>query len=792
MAKKDDKHDGGFSFDRDPGSLQESGELDFTFSDVPVLGQDAKLKEKFSFDHKPESPRAAQDAQDAALASFEQMLRESPPTNSGEESGPPSDVSHGIDEGFLLEQRERWQRKVQQAFRQRSLAITTKLAYVLGPLLVLAGLIYLATSLWFRYQAEEDAKRNYVSPPKRPLMDRRETDEARKLKEAMERALAEADEAVTKGEPGRAVAIYRDLAPRGFFKAGFLQPRLGRALARLGETDAALAAYREAIAAGPMEAGVFAEAASLLNKAGQYAESTEALKTGLAAFPEDASLHAMLAETSYAQGDAATALASFKNLKRGDMSEHQLDIYGRLLVAGGQRDEARKVFFFSAKRFNSFPAYLAATEMADRPQDRIEVMAHASGALADARERNTALTVLAKHLHEAGKTEEAKKQLAMVNPAQMLAAHVPGFLETCFQVGMTEEQVSEVMGRIHQGFPDSLAVHMAIQDVLVEVRQPSLMLRLYGEWWATSPGSASANYLYGRALKTGPDALERFAKATQLDADMVEAWQALADLHFMAKRWAQAEQAYAAWVRLRPDDGEARYRLALVNLYAGHGAESIEDYARYLQTTTMPERGQVLRLLDLAQRLPTPDLAERYLARLRAMPGTAEEARVQELRTKLFFGRLTDQDFADVVPRRAREIQQLHLLARGKLREVLMMPTPPEEFPEFWKVFLCRLSDIEWQDNAERLIDRHRGSADPTVTILGNLWLGRIPLDEARAMNDRIPPDQEPLFYFILAEEYRRQNNAVGAKICYTRALAGRPNPLTRVIEHFNRPRRGF
>ncbi len=793
MAKKDDKPGGGFSFDRDPGSLQESGDLDFTFSDVPVLGQDAKMKEKFSFDHKPESPRAAQDAQDAALASFEQMLRESPPTEpGGGNADPVTDVSHGIDEEFLTEQRERWQRKVQRAFRQRSLAVTTKLAYVLVPLLVLAGLIYLATSLWFRYQAEEDAKRNYVSPPKRPLMDRRESEEARKLKEAMEQSLAKGDAAAAAGEHAQAVAIYRDLVPRGFFKAGFLQPRLGRSLAQLGETDAALAAYREAITAGPMEAGVFSEAAALFNKAGLYAESAETLKAGLKAFPEDASLHAMLAETSYAQGDTATALASFKSLKRGDMSERQLEIYGRLLVAGGQRDEGRKVFFFAAKRFNSFAAYLAATEVADRPQDRIEIMAHASGALADAREKNAALAVLARHLHEAGKTEEAKKQLGMVNPAQLLAAHVPGFLETCFLVGMTEEQVGEVMGQVRKGFPDDLAVHVAMQDVLVEVRQPSLMLRLYGEWWANSPGSASANYLYGRALKTGPDALERFAKATQLDADMVEAWQALADLHFMAKRWTQAEQAYAAWVRLRPDDGEARYRLALVHLYAGHGAESIEDYARYLQTTAMPEQDQVLRLLDLAQRLPTPELAERYLARLRALPGAAEEARVQELRTKLFFGQLTDQDFEDVVPRRAREIQQLHLLARGKLREVLMMPTPPEDFPEFWKVFLCRLSNIEWQDNAERLIDRHRGSTDPTVTILGNLWLGRIPLDEARAMNDRIPPDQEPLFYFILAEEYRRQNNAVGAKICYTRALAGRPNPLTKVIEHFNRPRRGF
>jgi len=792
MAKKDDKQGGAFSFDRDPGKLQESGELDFTFSDIPVLGQDAKLKEKFSFDHKGEGGRAGQDAQDAALATFEQMLREAPPPGEGEEAAGRSDISHGIDEEFLTEQRWRWQRKVRQAFRQRSLAVSVKLAYVVAPLVVLAGVVYLATSLWFRHQAEEEAKRTYVATPKRPLIDRREAEEARRLKEEMEAALAQADAAVAAGEHAQAIGLYRELATRGFFKPAFLQPRLARALAGQGEREAALAAYREAVAAGPMEAGVFAEAAAEFNTAGLFAESAEALKAGIKAFPEDASLHGMLAETSYARGDAATALASFKSLKRGDMSERQLDIYGHLLVASGQRDEGRKVFFYSAKRFNSFAAYMAAAEVADRPQDRIEIMAHASGALADAREKNVALGVLAGHLHAAGKTEEAKGQLAMADPSRLLAAHVPGFLATCFRVGMDEAQVAGVMAGIRKGFPESLPVHMAVQDVLVEHRQPSLMLRLYGEWWANSPGSAAANYLYGRALKSGPEALERYAKAVQLDADMVEAWQALADLHYMAKRWPQAEQAYEAWVRLQPENGEARHRLALVHLYAGHGEEAIEDYARYLQATAMPERERVLRLLDLAQRLPRPSLAERYLGQLGALPGTAEEARVQELRTKLFFGQLTDRDFDDVVPRRAREVQQLHLLSRGKLREVLMMPTPPEEFPEFWKVFLCRLSDIEWQDNAERLIDRHRGSADPTIGILGNLWLGRIPLEDARAMSDRVPPDQEPLFYFILAEEYRRLGNAVGAKICYTRALAGRPNPLAKVIEHFNRPRRGF
>lgn len=794
MARKDDDHAGagGFSFDRDPGALQESGEMNFTFSDIPVLGQDAKLKEKFSLDPRPETG-AARAAEDAALASFEQMLREQPRVSEGEDGEGQTDVSHGINQGFLAEQRHRWQNKVRQAARQRGLAISAKLAYVLIPLIVLAGLIYLATSLWFQYQAEEEAKKNYVAKPKRPLLDRREAEEARKLKEAMELDLARADQAAADGNHAEAVAIYQDLATRQFFKPGFLQPRLGRCLAQLGEAEAAMTAYREALAATPTEAAVFVAAATLFNRQKLYTEAMATLKAGLGAFPDDMSLHAMLAETSFVQGDTTQALASFKALKRGDMTERQLDIYGRLLNATGQRGEARKVFFFSAKRYNGFAAYLAAAEVSDKPRERIEIMAHASGALVDAREVNSALALLAKYLLEDGKAEEAKKQLTLVNPALVGSGQILGLVETCLALQLPEDQFKGIVEKIiRQGFAEDVKIQVEVQDLLVRAKLESLMLSLYGEWWALSPGNAMANYFYGRALKTGPSAIERFAKAVELMPTLVEAWQDLAAAYYAAKKWQQAKETYVVCVRLRPNDPVNHHRLALVHLYGGQGATAIEEYAAYLRGTGTPEAEQIRLLLDLAMRLPTSDLAEKYLVRLRQLPGTDVECRTIELRIKLYFNRLTDADFADVVPKAARETHQLYLLGKGKIRDVLMMPTPPEEFPEFWKVFLCRLSNIEWQDNAERLVERHRNSLDPTIPILGNVWLGRIAPDEARAMNERIPPGQEPLFYFILAEEYRRLNNPVAAKICYTRALAGRPNPMTKVVEHFNRPRRGF
>jgi len=783
-----------YSFNRDPGSLDNKADHEFTFADIPVLGQEAKLKEQFSFEHQPDAA-AERNAREAALASFEQILREQPPVATEGEPPPETDVSHGLDQGFLAEQRQMWQAKVQRVRQERRRLITIKLAYVLVPIFLLAGAIYLAGSSWYKYQAEQDAKRNYVIPKRRQLLSSQQAEEARKYKEAMEAELAKADHFAAANDWEQALPLYQALAERNFFKPVFIKPLLGRCLAKLGRNEEALAAYREALAAGGAEPPVIAAAAELMLGMNLPDDAVAALQAGIQANPEQPLLLAMLAEASHRQGNPRQALETFQKLKRDDLNERQLDILGRLLIADGRREEARKVFFYSAKRYNLFSAYLAAAELAPKPADRIEIMANASGKLTDKREVNAALVMLARYLNEAGRKGDALSQLAQVDVAALQPKDIAALADLAVTLEAPLELFEKVALRLQESFANEAEPHMVFQDRLCQARREPQLLDWYGKWWAKRPNNAVVNFLYGRVLRSGSEAIARLRQATVIKPEFLLAWQALAEACYTGKQWRDAETAYAACCQLDPGQRDNRLRLALVQLYGNLAdpGQVVDDFASYLQEQQVAEPEPTRLLLDLAQRLPDPARADRYLERLRLLPGMATEYRAQRLRTDLIFGRLTDADFNDPVPRAAREIQQLYLLGKGRTKEVLMMPTPAEDFPEFWKVFLCRLGNLDWQDNAVRLLERYQGSPNSTVALLVSMWLGQRSATDVRALAHLIPPDQEALFYFILAEEFRRINNPVAAKVCYTSALnTCRPNLLAGVIAQFNRPRRNF
>ena len=73
MSKKNDS----FSFDNDPGKMADKEDADFTFADIPVLGNEKK-KEAFSLDQITDDSQG-----DPTIASFEALLSEQPKPEEG-------------------------------------------------------------------------------------------------------------------------------------------------------------------------------------------------------------------------------------------------------------------------------------------------------------------------------------------------------------------------------------------------------------------------------------------------------------------------------------------------------------------------------------------------------------------------------------------------------------------------------------------------------------------------------------------------------------------------------------
>ena len=144
--------------------------------------------------------------------------------------------------------------------------------------------------------------------------------------------------------------------------------------------------------------------------------------------------------------------------------------------------------------------------------------------------------------------------------------------------------------------------------------------------------------------------------------------------------------------------------------------------------------------------------------------------------------------FANAKSGELRQYSMLNKLAAGKEKEVLMMPTPKEEFPDFWKVFIARSRNFKnWEKNAKKLYEKNKTNPNPTIKIITDIWLNKIKLKDAETMLDRIPFEDEALFYMILAEEYLRLGKRLKANIKYRRAKTCGQNIYSGVIDYYSR-----
>jgi hypothetical protein len=115
------------------------------------------------------------------------------------------------------------------------------------------------------------------------------------------------------------------------------------------------------------------------------------------------------------------------------------------------------------------------------------------------------------------------------------------------------------------------------------------------------------------------------------------------------------------------------------------------------------------------------------------------------------------------------------------------MTVPPDEFPDFWKLFILWKNDKSgWKDGMDELIARNKSAKDATYKIIADVWNGKTSPDDARKLINKIHPDNEPLFFLMLAEKYKKDKNAIKAKLCY-KAASKSQNPLVCVIDYYSK-----
>ena len=212
--------------------------------------------------------------------------------------------------------------------------------------------------------------------------------------------------------------------------------------------------------------------------------------------------------------------------------------------------------------------------------------------------------------------------------------------------------------------------------------------------------------------------------------------------------------------------------LAVVDTRRGSGVEAVRSYSKFLDSINEKEINKLLELFDLSLLLPTPVLADKYLAAIRKLPGTQQISRVKNAEKKLIYGGASSSDFSGSKTGELRKYYIIYLLSHGKIRELLMLPTPRDVFPEFWKIYLMRRKNYtSWKQNAELFLRKKQWKADPAALIITQVWLESISLEDAEKKINTVPYESRGLLYALIAEEYARMKKFTKADIRFRKAL---------------------
>ncbi|HBC85911.1 MAG TPA: hypothetical protein DCZ94_03045 [Lentisphaeria bacterium] len=774
----DEKKDSGFSFENTPGKIGgESQGDEFNFSDIPVLGKPENEKEKkgiFSFDHKKAE-------QQQAGVQYDEMKEQPPPGQGQDELNP---------DMYRQEDQAKWDKiaiKKKFAFK---LNLSPKLLVIVAVAfcVVLAGGASAFFLLKSKAKGQATGTAGTQGGAKPGKKDPKAEEEARRQAE-LEKKLAAANAALKEAKYKEALKMFQ-LLETELWKEKELVILFGEAecYENLKQDDDALKGYTKCVDAGWKEnSQPYMRAAKILSKKEKSADAVKCLEKGRALFPTDSPLVIQLAQTYNALGQTDKSAAEFKKItNKSDFPLDVLKLYCSILLKRQEKESARELYIYGSKKFRDLDCFMSAAQLSDKPQDKIDIMNQALNNIEE-KKKSIAIMYLTELLMQNGKKDEAAKQLDKIQLGELRQESVVDFLKMLVVSGNLTKFKAEYKKAIGL-FPKDFPMHQAVYDSLVENGQDKLAFEIYSEWWSER-NETCGGYFYGKSLGAMPDeVIDIYTRLAKKDPDFFEVLYDLGYFYMLKRDWPNSEKNYAECVRLRPNDRSLQQLLAVARIRNGKGDEALDGYEKLLSGLNISEEEKASDLIDIACRLPSPARMEKYLGVLKGNPKYADEYKTQLMKFKLIYGKPDDSDFAEPYPKAARIYHEYYLLSKGRTNEVLLMTVPPDEFPDFWKIFILWRNDKPgWQEGMDALVAKNKAKKDAIYGIIASLWNGKLQPDDAKKHIEKIHPDNETLFYLMIAERYRKDKISIKGKVAYQRAVSDRLNPIAGVADYFSK-----
>jgi Tfp pilus assembly protein PilF len=757
MSKKN-KNDS-FSFDNDPGKLSEEDDADFTFTDIPVLGNDKK-KDLFSFDDLPNTEP------DPSLASFEALLAEQP-KGDGEET---EDVSAFDATASTMD--------VQRVMKSRGAKKKKKMMIIAGSaggvVAILIGVLVVMSMI---SSSPEEKEKKVLSPAEKAAIAKK------KQKQKIAGMLKSANSLFESGEEKKALTSFKNILKldRNLSDA---YTGAGKCYAKLKNSEEAEKNYKKAIDLNSKAPAPYILLAEILINRKENTKALELLKDAHSKFPNDPKIAVMLGDIYYTNGESDLALEAYRAIKtKSCLSKDSIQRFGSLLENDAPK-EAVDLYMFAGKKFKSSTFFSSAAMASDLPEEKIKVLTKALKILPDDDKNIDEIKfMLAQTYIKSGNKTEASATLQSINLTKLDTKQCSELIPLATASGIAD--IKSYCLKLLESNPKEISLQEAILKELTKSQTPEKLLGIYSAWWTSNTNEPVANYLYGLALGDSIAAKKYFTAAVALNPQFYEAILELAKINIKTNDLKSAVRNLNKAINLKKDRQTPHKLLAIAKIHQGNTSNALKEYSKFLETTKNSDSQKALQLLELALLLKTPNAANRYLAEIKKDPSMLREYRENNAKKKLIFGGASDSDFAGPKAGLMRKYYILYLLSKGREDALMRLRTSKKEFPEFWKIYLMRKKGMEtWKTLAKLYYKKNVATADPAILLAVNMWLGNISIEDVEKQMNRISREKKGILYALIAEEYVRKKKMTKAIIRFKKAMRAPRSIYSGVINH--------
>ena len=359
-----------------------------------------------------------------------------------------------------------------------------------------------------------------------------------------------------------------------------------------------------------------------------------------------------------------------------------------------------------------------------------------------------------------------------------------------FAARADKEALSQKIRSAFARYPDNLEFHLRIIREAIDAKQRDFCYDLYRQWVKDDPSSYAANMIAAFLLAPTNGEVIRYlqnACVSSSSEPKILPYEKLLELYETYGLWEEARMVCEEMQSRFPDTDLSYQKSCEVEIYNGGNRETAYAKLERYASGKSPEL-RALILLPIAQNFMDESECRKLLSTPELERSMPDSFLYYTLRGALVFNRELDDSMLQRMAEcgKCRRLLLLYYLSRKNFDHVLNITTPPDQYPDLEKVFLCWYNGNPSQlyNLAGKLLNRNSGRSI-TVVLLARFWMGDISAPQLRNNLVLVPTEDLGLVFTVLAEDAKRNGREKSAEVLYDKAAKTPRGIYSTMLEHY-------